>query len=345
MALVLDLADPQELAGYVRGIQLEEERNRFQLAAYLPNRNIDEIEWRVTTGALRDPDVAPVRAWDTESPIGSRQGLTRLFGELPPISKKMRLGEEERLRRRMIDRGGDSAELVAAIYDDAAQLVRSILGRIEQMRGEVLETGQIVINENGVQQTVNFGRKGAHSVTAAVKWDVSATAAPIADMRSWVQTYIDTNGVAPAFGLTSTQAISALMLVQEIRSLATTVSGAPSLVTLATVQSVFAAFGLPPFVPYDTQVRVAGVSTRVTNAKKVTLMPPSGEPLGNTFFGTTAESLELVEARAIANDQAPGMIATVHKHDDPVSTWTKVGAIALPTTPNPDLTLTATVLT
>lgn len=345
MPLVLDLADPQELAGYVRGIQLEEERNRFLLAAYLPNRNIDEIEYRVTSGQLRDPDVAPFRAWDTESPIGSRQGLTRIMGELPPISKKMRLGEEERLRKRMLDRGGDNTELINAIYDDAGQLTRSIIGRIEQARGEVLETGKVIINENGVQQPVDFGRKAGHTVTAAIKWDQPATAVPIADTRTWVQTYIDENGVAPAFSLTSTQVVSALMGVAEIRSLANTISGTPALVTLATVQSVFAAYGLPPFLPYDTSVRVAGVATRVTHAKKVTFMPPAGEPLGGTFFGTTAESIALAEARAIAQDQAPGMIATVHSEDDPVSTWTKVGAIALPVVPNPNLTLTATVLT
>lgn len=344
MPLVLDLADPQELAGYVRGIQLEEERNRFQLAAYLPNKNIDEIEYRITSGQLRDPDVSVYRAWDTEAPIGNRQGLTRIMGELPPTSKKMRLGEEERLRRRMLDTG-DSLPLVNAIYDDAGQLTRSVAGRVELARGEVLETGIIAINENGVVQTVNFGRKAGHTVTAAIKWDVPATAVPIADMRSWVQTYIDSNGVAPAFGLTSTQVISALMLVAEIRSLATNISGVPALVTLATVQSAFAAFGLPPFLPYDTTVRVNGTATRVTNAKKVTLMPPAGEPLGNTFFGTTAEAITLAEARAIAQDQIPGMMATVSSNDDPVGTWTKVAAIALPVLPNPDLTFTALVLT
>lgn len=344
MALILDLVDPQELTGYVRGIQMERDRNQFRLAAYLPNRNIDEIEYRVTNGALRDPDAAMYRAWDTESPIGSRQGLSRIMGELPPLSKKMRLGEEERLRRRALDRG-DNTDMVNAIYDDAGQLTRSVAARIEMARGEVLETGKVVLAENGVAQTVDFGRKAGHTVTAAVKWDVAGTATPIADLRSWVQTYIDNNGVAPAFGMTSTQAISALLLVAEIRSLATTVSGVPALVTLGTVQSVLQAFGLPPMVPYDTQVRVGGVATRVTNAKKMTLMPPAGEPLGETLFGTTAESLALTEARAISGDQAPGLVATIHSHDDPVSTWTKVGGIALPVVPNPDLTFTATVLT
>lgn len=342
MALVLDLADPQELVGYVRGIQMEEERNRFVLQSYLPNENIDEIEWRVTTGDLTAPDAAMIRAWDTESPIGSRQGLRRLMGELPPISKKMRVGEEERLRRRALERGSNQ-QLVDAIFDDAAQLTRSVLARIEMLRGEVLQKGTITINENGVAQTVDFGRKAAHTVTAATKWD--STGDPVADLRTWVQTYIDNNGIAPEFILTSTQVISVMLTNQKVRDLVNVGLGAPGIVTVQALQTILSAFGLPPLVPYDTTVRVGGVSTRVTDAKQITLMPPASEPLGKTFFGTTAESLELQEAQVIGGADAPGMVATVHKQDDPVSTWTKVGAIALPTLINPDLTFTATVLT
>lgn len=342
MALVLDLVDPQELQGFARNIQLEEERNRFQLQNYLPNENIDEIEFRVTRGNLRDADAAKVRAWDTESPIGSRQGLERIMGELPPISKKIRLGEEERLRRRALERG-DNQQMVDAIYDDAAQMARAVTARVELFRGEALFDAQLAINENGVSQTVNFGRRAAHTVTAATLWSAVGTATPVADLRAWVQTYIDTNGVAPAYGLTSTAVISDLMRNAEIRQLAGTAAGTPGIVTVDTVNAVFSAYGLPPLVAYDTSVRVDGVQTRVTPQNKVVLMPPAGEPLGKTFFGTTAEALELVEARAIDNDQAPGMVATVHKMDDPVSTWTKCAAIALPVLINPDLTLTATV--
>jgi hypothetical protein len=340
--LVLDLADPQELQGFVRGIQLEQERNRFTLQQYLPNRPIDEIEYRVTRGSLRDADAATVRAWDTESPIASRQGLERIMGELPPISRKIRLGEEERLRRRAIERQ-DNTGLVDAIYNDADQMSRSVLSRVEMFRGEALFNATVVINENGVSQTVTFGRIAGHTVTAAILWSTVATADPVGDMRGWVQTYIDTNGVAPAYGLTSTAVLGNLMRNASIRALATTAAGVPGIVTLDTVTAVFAAFGLPPLIAYDTNVRVAGTQQRVTPVNKVCLMPPGDEPLGATFFGTTAESLELVEAKAIKQDQAPGMVATVHKLDDPVSIWTKVAAIALPVLINPDLTFTATV--
>jgi hypothetical protein len=343
MALILDLVPMQDLIGYVRGIQLEEDRNRFQLQAYLPNINIDEIEWRVTTGQLNLPDAAMVRSWDTEAPIGGRQGLTRLMGELPPISQKMRLGEEERLRKRKLENSAFTG-LVDAVYNDAHTLTRAVLSRIEMLRGEVLEFGTITINENGVAgPVIDFGRSGAHSVTAATKWDAAGNI--ISDLRTWVQVYIDTNGVAPAAILTSSAVVGAMLLNQSIRDLLNTGLGSPALVTVDSVQAILAAFGLPPIITYDTKVRVSGSLTNVINPKKIILLPPADEPLGNTFFGTTAESLVLQEARVLDGADAPGMVATLHPEDDPVSTWTKVACIALPTLPNPNLTLTGLVLT
>ena len=47
MALIYDVVDVQELTGFVRGVQLERELNVFQLSRFLPNENIDDIEYRV----------------------------------------------------------------------------------------------------------------------------------------------------------------------------------------------------------------------------------------------------------------------------------------------------------
>lgn len=345
MVLILDLIPPQELTGYTREVQLEEERNKFQLSNYLPNDFTPdgEIEYRVTRGNLRDEDAAKVRAWDTEASIASRQGLEQIMGELAPISRKIPLGEEERLRRRALERG-ENTGIVDAIYDDAAKMARAVAGRLELLRGEVLEKATVTLNENGVAPPViDFGRKAGHTVTAAILWSTIASAVPVNDMKTWVQTYIDSNGIRPAYALTSTAVLGNLMQNASIRALYQVNGGTPSLVTMEQVNAVFVAYGLPPFIPYDTTVRVDGTQTRPIAANKVILMPPVGEPLGATLFGTTAEALELVEAKALRQDLAPGMVVTIHKMDDPVKTWTKAAAVAFPTLANPDLTFTATV--
>jgi hypothetical protein len=342
MALIYDLADPQELQGFVRAAFGEVERNRFVLSQFLPNLNIDDIEYRAYRGTLNDQDAALIRSWDTESPIGKRQGVQRMMGELPPISQKIRLGEEERLRMRALERGNNS-QLVDAIFDDAANMARAVAARIEMLRGEALHAASLTINENGVQQTIPFGRSGTHSVAPGTLWSVTATATPIQDEQAWVQTYIDTNGTAPGLALTSTRVVNYLLLNAQYRSMAAQNGITPAFLNVNGLNQIRATYGLPPVVVYDVKTRVAGVSTRVIPDDRFIYLPPAGEPLGRTFFGTTAEAIELVGARQIAQDQAPGMVAVVEKTFDPVATWTKAAAIALPVLVNPDLTFVADV--
>lgn len=346
MALVYDLAEPRELQGYVRAALAEVNRNRFVLSQFLPNNNIDEIDFRVATGSLTDQDAATVRAWDTPSAIASRQGVSRIMGELPPISRKIRLGEEERLRKRALERGTNN-ELISAIFDDAANMARAVAARIELLRGEALEKGSITLNENGFVQTVDFGRAPTHAPAAlvgAAQWSNPTTAHPVTDLTGWVETYRDTNGIDPALILTSTKVINYLLRVDEIRNMGATLAGTPTMATRDQVRAVFTAFDLPPMVAYDVKVRVNGAQVRVITDDKVIMIPPSNEPLGKTFLGTTAEALELAGASQISQDEAPGMVSVVEKTFDPVSTWTKAVAIALPVMINPNLTFVADVI-
>lgn len=346
MSLIYDIVDVQELTGFVRGVQLERERNVFQLSRFLPNENIDDIEYRIIKGTLQDQDAALIRAWDTESPIGSRQGVQRMMGELPPISKKIRMGEEERLRRRSLELNGDLKQIVDVIYNDADQMARAVAARVELLRGEALYKGSLTINENGVIQSVAFGRAAAHDPAALLttaKWDAPTTCDPVKDLLGWQQTYLDTNGIEPALALVSRKCVNNLLLADKIRTLASSLSGSPSIVSQSTLSSVLSAYGLPPLFVYDTKVRVAGSSTRVIPDNRVIFLPPAGEPLGRTFQGTTAEALELAGAQQLSQSDLSGMVAVVQKEFDPVSTWTKAAAVALPVLVNPDLTFVATV--
>ena len=342
MALIYDMADPQELQGFVREVQQERNTNRFILSQFLPTENIDEITWRANQGQLVDEDAAQVRAWDTESPIGNRQSIRRIMGELPPISQKYRLGEEERLRRRALERGSNQG-IVDAIYDDAAKGARAVAARIELLRGEALETGALAIDENGVVQDVDYGRDSDHEVSPGIVWSTTASATPITDELEWTTVYSDTNGIEPGVALTGKAVVNNLLLNAQYRDFAAVRGITPAFLSLVQLNQVRTAYGLPPLFTYDVKIRVGGTQQRVISDNKVIYLPPSGEPLGRTFQGTTAEALEMADARAISTEGMPGMTCVVNKTDDPVAIWTNTSAIALPVLINPDLTLVATV--
>lgn len=339
MPIIYDLVEPDLLVEYARQVPMPQ----FTLDQFLPNRNIRDIEYRFSKAALQDQDVAPYRAFDAEAAIGKRQGISRVQGELPPISKKMRLGEESRLRLEML-RGGDNSAIVNQLFDDAAAMVRAVQARIEQARGQALYTGAVTINENGVQATIDFGMPGTHKPNAGASWAVAATDI-LTDLFTWRDLYVTDTGEQPGVILTSSKVLGYMQRNTGFRELQ--VAGgasAPQILTQDTVQATLRAFGLPPMVAYDTVVRVDGAAQRVIPDDKVLFLPATGgAPLGSTFYGVTAEELEL-RRFGIQVQGEGGIVVVLSATDDPVATWTKAAAIAVPVIASPELIIAADVI-
>lgn len=354
MPLIYDLIEPQAMQGFVRSLTFPD----LVLDSYLPNLEIPDIEFayqKAITGAdgalLNDEDVATYRAMDTEAPIARRHGLgtpgfiggpPRIRGQIPPISRKIRLGEEERLRMDAL-RTGDRAAIIDSIFNDAARLTRSIQARVEVARAEALVDGTVTINENGIYGTLDFGRPAGNNVVAPTPW-TDPTALVIDDALGWQQYYRDLNGRDPATFLTSTRVVAALLRNNQIRALAGGLAPTPAIVTPDTVAAVFRAYGLPVPEAYDTALKIDGVVQRLIPEDVMLVLPPRGtQDLGKTFYGVTAEALELQSEGKIVSRQAPGLVGVIEKTFDPVATWTKVAGLALPVVTAPSLVMKITV--
>jgi len=336
MLISTDYIDPAELTGYVRASLADLEENQFTLSDWLPSDSIDDLEYRFARGGQGLAEAATIRAYDAESPIGKRPGISRVTGELPPISRKIRLGEYDRLRQRKAD---DAIQ--DAILRDADAMTLAVAARVELFRGEALYKGKYEISENGVITTVDFGRSGSHTVSAAIAWTDTTNAVPITNLLAWRDVYVATNGVRPGSILMSSRALALMMQNAQVRNLVFPGANQPSIVTEDAVKAVVVAFGLPPIEVNDEQIKVAGSATRVIPEDKVLLLPKRGRSqLGATLWGTTAESLE--PDFALAGDE-PGIVAGAYSTKDPVAVWTKAAGIALPILANPDLSFAADV--
>lgn len=343
MFLNSDYFTPAELTGYARAALANQPINQFSLARWLPRRPIDDLVYRFTKGGDTLIDAAMFRSYDAESTIGARPGISRVSGELPPISRKIPLGEYDRLRQRA---NPDSA-IRTAIMDDAERMVRQVEARIELARGDALVNGSVTINENGVVASASFGRSGGHAVTAATLWSTVASADVIGDLMTWQQVYVDSNGVKPGCFLTSTRVRGLMLRNAGIRGLVANIAGSPTLVSDAMLNQVLANYDLPPLITYDARVRVNGSATRVIADNIGLFLPAPVEPndfgstdLGATFYGTTAESLD---PRYGLEGDEPGVVAGSYATEDPIAVWTKAAAISLPVLANPDLTFKAIV--
>ncbi|WP_409186485.1 major capsid protein [Amycolatopsis sp. VS8301801F10] len=339
MLLNTDYITPIELTGYVRQAFADLQVNQFTLSRYLPNNIVDDIDFRAVRGGAGLVEAGEFRSYDTESPIGARQGITRISGELPPLSRKIRLGEYDRLRTRKLD-----TRIRDSILNDALTMTRSLSARMELARAAALVNGTVTINENGLANfTVDFGRKGSHTVTAATLWtDPAAT--PITDLMSWKKTFVASNGEQPGVMVTSDRVLALLMQNGQVRNLVYPGANQPAIVTQDALMNVLRAFGLPPIELYDAQVSVNNTAQRVIADDKVLLLPSPGgsSQLGETQWGTTAESLE-PEYGLAGTENAPGVVGGAYSTKDPVAVWTKAAAIGLPLLINPDLSFVADV--
>ena len=340
-----EFIEPTMLTGVIREALSDLQINRFTLSRWLPNVQIDDINFEFVKGGGGLAEASVYRSWDVESKIGRREGIGKVMGELPPISEKIPLNEYDRLRLRKLTR----TDVLPFIARDAERLARNIAARFELARGQALVNAQVPVTE--LMQTVSFGRTGSHSVTASTLWSDHTNATPIDDLESWVQTYVDTNGLEPSVILMPRTVLQNMrqcaQMIRQVFPLAP--AGTAPMINADQVSTVLGSMGLPAIELYDAQVKVDGTSTRVTPSDSLVMLPAPGgtsaaapTDLGATLLGTTAEALE--PEYGLAPGEQAGIVAGTWKTKDPVRLWTHAAAVGLPILREPDLTFKAKVL-
>lgn len=336
MALWTDVVDPAELTVVAReALADREERAAFSLSAFLPNQYSLSQTVTLEAGDNGFVDAAEYRAYDAETPIGGRgEARRRMTFELPPLGQKRRVSEYDQLSR--LGEGGEAA-IRDAIGRATVLRAQAVADRVELERGRVLVSGKAVINENGFNVDTEFGRDEDMTVSLGTPWSAD-NADPIEDILEWVGVFVDKNGQAPAYLLTSTKVASALskhpgfLPKDSIRRRA----------SLDEINALLAEEDLPTLVKYDRLVHIDGVAQRVIPENMLLMLPDETSGMGKTYWGTTLESLQ--PNYSLAADDRPGIVAGAYQDDDPIGVWVKASAIGMPALANANMTLAATVL-
>jgi len=344
--------------GYVRGVPVDE---TFVGQAWLPNLNVDDLAFEYIKGAVNRVVMASVMGFDSEAPIAGRPGIgERVTGELPPIKRKAKFSEKE-LIRFLTPRANTSDKQTAinSVYNLTDSLLASIQARVEWLRIKALSEDTVVYNEGGVifefdfgldeEIQVNFetgvdGSGAAVSGLTGVGWDNVATANPIEDLNVLQSRYIAKTGTRLVEAVLSSQALSYVQRNDTLREMVRGVNAPTGILTMAEINSILAAYQLPSLSTYDvtaTKENDDGTQTtdRILDATKAFLVPAT--PLGNTLWGPTAESRDLIGTPLAA--QAPGLIAKTYATEERPAEWVKAAAVAFPTMPNAHLLSQATL--
>lgn len=320
----------------------------FSLAEYLPDRTNPSLSFNFDVAQTSLPQAASYRAFDVESDFGTTEGGQAKSGRIPPISRKLRVNEFDELSLQV-----DGTALIEDRYRAyARRIAGQIQTRVELARGQALEFGQVTLNERRLQATIDFGRKAAHSVTAAKLWS-DPTADVLGDLAAWNAVYVASNGGSWADVLVSTQTINALQRNTGIISAALgRGSDLPTLISRDQVQGVFDSFGYGRLVVNDEQViGTSGAQTRVISANKVVFLPSTssislsgdgGTSLGGVDWGVTAESVS--PKYGISPAERAGIFGAVYSDNDPEGRYVLLSATALPVLENANATFAAKVL-
>lgn len=346
--LLWDLVSPADLTVFSRRVpdDLPDSLSRF-----LPNRSIVGVKSR-TARFTRTNVTAMYRAYNAETPIGKRPDVVRVSEfVLPPVGQKLLITEWEYLYLQYATSGGGAAAaLIQQIYDDVEQNTRAIRNRIELARGQLLCTGKFsLVDENNLTIEADYGlattgTAGTHTPTSAVSWSDTTNATPLTDEQTWTQTIKTDSGAAPVAALMADATVTLLARNAEYRAAFWGgLAGSQPNLSRAQVNQIRSDYGLAPIQTYDHRLSVDGVDTRVTDVNKVVLVTANA---GETQFGITADSLQLVGSKAVdfTTNQAPGIFSALYKNTDPVEGWTKSTAVAMPILGDPNGLVAATAI-
>jgi hypothetical protein len=346
-----DLNDKAFVTDFVRLLQFPQ----FQLGDYFPDEQIPGIAYRWNTTPLYQEPAISYRAWDTETPIGSRPGVQRASAELPPLGKKKIMTEEQFLRIQALQTG-EWGPFVQAAFDDLTNLTEGAHARWEFDRATLLSTGGLTVNgpDNGAgatwSQTLTYPVPGGNIVTASTLWSDTVNADPLSDITTWVLAYSVLNrGLRPGVMLVSQTILNNMLRNANLQKVIYWMnpSTAPSVLSAQVLNAELAARNLPRVeVITEQATNSAGTFGYLLPQNKAIFLPDpaTGLYVGRTVQGTTAEGLGMVQQGTYKQlIDGAGLVAESWDANDPAQRFNKVNGVGMPVISNANLLFIATV--
>jgi len=301
-----------------------------------PSRKVQGLEFDVLKAGSRIPTIASVHAFDTEAEIGSRIA-SKSAQELAFIKRKIQLKEKDLIALRNPRTAEEQRYLEQEVYDDVYSMVSSVNARVEKMRMEVLASGTVTLDENGLNAVVDYGVPVEHKAEADF---TKADTDVIGLLTEWAASL----DIMPTRILTSTKVRNTILQNAGIKAY---FKDAGLLPTAGTLNQVLQQFGLPTIATYDAKYNkenAAGILVKERYFPEDKLVMFGTENPGESIFGVTPEESRLLSTGS-NNYSVGNVFATVYESSlDPVGTWTKAAGTALPSFPEADNVFQATVL-
>lgn len=325
---VLELFDSKTVLNYLK----ERQYKPLLGETLFPEVKHDTLDFEYLVGASSLPVVASVHAFDTEAEIGSREASKQAL-EAAYIKRKMQITEKDLIALQFPRTPQEQQYLTGRVFNDIDTLVQGVKARVELMRMEALTTGKVTLNENGLNMTVDYHVPEEHqeTLTGTDLW-TDSSADIIGDLERW-QDSLDEKATR---ALTSTKVLSQILRNTKIIGY---LFGKDSgrIPTRADLNAFLLQHDLPTIAVYDSKFRRQNANGTYTTERyfgeNKFVMFGSGT-LGETLYGPTPEESRMLREGNEQVQVVDKVIAMVYEEGlDPVSTWTKAAATAIPSFP------------
>ena len=302
-----------------------------------PAKQIMGLELSKIGGHAGVPVELKASNFDAQATYRDRQNIEVTKQKMPFYRERMRIDEEIRQQILAISRDDIVKQYIPYIFDDTNNLIRGAKVARERMAMELISTGKININGNGVKISYNYGLdKKKQFVKPSVAWSDAETATPLQDICDWVDQFRTDYGVALGYAVMTTKTFNMIKATKEVRqALYPTATSASTLfVTAPQVKELIQnATGLTVLLNDNVYATKVGGATNKFFPDDVVTFLPVGGALGNMVFGTTPEQIDLLTNPKFASDVSivdTGVAVYTRTLDHPVNVETIVSQICLP---------------
>lgn len=308
-------------------------------------------EWESMADQYQIPVMAHFHGFDTEANTTFRVPIDNHNIEKGLI--KVKINQSERMRA-LLRSGvqGDTA-LYDYVINDGTRLAEQVITRTKVAKNEVLSSGTVTINENGLNLTVDYGVPAGNKAKT-LDFGEGATADIPSQLETLVSDAADAGTIITGI-YTSRKNIGKMRNNEAIQKAINGTAGVGALVSRGALESYLSEeFGITQVITNDLTY---GASATIGNDGRPTISTARYYPQNKvTFFATNAggrigtglwgDSPEADVAQFMdvsTSGESPFVYISQWTEKDPAVLWTKASALFMPVLFNPTSLYIATV--
>lgn len=309
--------------------------------AFFPNTRQLGLDINLIKGKQGLPVALVSANWDTDVLYRDRIGFKTLTAELPFFKEAYKMSEK--LRQQILTTTENyQTPLFNQVFDDVTELLDGAEVTVERMRMQLLGTGTISIQENGVDKQYDYGFVTADQFkTESTLWSASG-AHPFKSFVAQIKAYKTLTKKKPTIAIFGYDAYQYLIQDADILSYFATLPNPLLAPNDEEIQAYIESRTKVKIFLADAQYIKARDTSRTATyfypADRYTLL--ATEDLGETVYGTTPEEADLLNKSDsnVLNGEVlgNGVAVTTWKETDPVCVSVKVSEVVAPSCPNID---------